>query len=51
MSALKFAYLESDIKLQFVSHIMSKDGPALVSMEDNAALGERPLAPLPLGFC
>lgn len=39
MSTLKFAYLESNVKLQFVSHIMDKGGPKHVSQLDLDALG------------
>ncbi|ORY92756.1 hypothetical protein BCR35DRAFT_7677 [Leucosporidium creatinivorum] len=38
VSTLKFAYLESNIKLQFVAHITDKDGPKIISLEDNDKL-------------
>jgi hypothetical protein len=40
ISGVKFAYLESNIKLQFVAHIMDADGPKLISLEDNDELGQ-----------
>ena len=39
VSTLKFAYLESNIKLQFVNHIMQPDGPDLIPKQENAKLG------------
>jgi hypothetical protein len=42
VSTLKFAYLESNIKLQFVRHVIEKmegDVPQLVTTEETAALG------------
>ncbi|KAM0787753.1 hypothetical protein ACM66B_003810 [Microbotryomycetes sp. NB124-2] len=38
VSTLKFAYLESNIKLQFVAHITDKDGPKQITLEDNDKL-------------
>jgi hypothetical protein len=39
VSTLKFAYLESNIKLQFVNHIMQPEGPDLIPKQENAKLG------------
>ncbi|KAK4046987.1 hypothetical protein OIV83_005673 [Microbotryomycetes sp. JL201] len=38
VSTLKFAYLESNIKLQFVAHITDKDGPKQITLQDNDRL-------------
>lgn len=42
VSTLKFAYLESNIKLQFVNHIMQPEGPDLIPKQENAKLGQLP---------
>ncbi|KAK4046775.1 hypothetical protein OIO90_006441 [Microbotryomycetes sp. JL221] len=43
VSTLKFAYLESNIKLQFVAHITDKDGPKQITLEDNDRLDKERL--------
>lgn len=44
VSTLKFAYLESNIKLQFVNHVMQSAGPEPIPKQENAKLGT-PLSP------
>ena len=39
VSNLKFAYLESNLKVSFAVHILQKDGPVLISIEENDAKG------------
>ena len=39
VSGLKFAYLESTLKLSVASHILATEGPVLISIAENDAKG------------